>query len=151
MNAQQTDFFTAAGNTPKRTVRITFDGGAKGLDIPGLGNGYGSYQIDRGPIIRVDHRAVMTANAAEVLTLCEALKSVTKSGDPATTKLIVCGDSQVTLSSVARLFKPKTKVRLNGHESFQDACEVLSDLARRFAAVETTWQPREKSVALFGH
>lgn len=60
-----------------RTVRIEFDGGTP-CNIPrlGYGIGYGSYRIDGEPIVRLDHRAPMSANAAELLTLVRAVQAV---------------------------------------------------------------------------
>jgi ribonuclease HI len=147
----QFDLFSA-NNVASKTIRIHFDGGAKGSGcVPGTGWGYGSYTINNGSVRRVDHNAVMTAQAAEVLTLCEALKEVCGSCDPSTVKLTILGDSTTTLYKVRAITSSRKKVKLRGSEGFQESVKLLSDLILRFAEVETEWKSREHAVRAFGH
>lgn len=143
------DLFSPAKSEPSRTVRVEFDGGAKGSGCtPGSGWGYGSFKIDAGPVNRVDFEQVMTAQAAEVLTLIAALESVP---EPATARVVIHGDSQVALSCAQRIEDGRKKVKLKGSPLFQQSQLRLAELVRSFAAVGTEWRGRAASVALFGH
>lgn len=158
MNAQ-TDFFAPIVEKAKvlTRARVDFDGGAKGPGFPpGLGNGYGSYRINDEAVARVDHRAVMTANCAEVLTLCCALEELAARQDPAALAVHVQGDSQIALSrlkaarGVGRGKKNRVRVA-KGSEGYVAACERLRAVAVLFGQFTSRWQPRERSVETFGH
>lgn len=142
---------------PLETVRVEFDGGANGSGFkPGLGNGYGSYRINSEPVVRVDHYAVMTANCAEVLTLCCALEELAERFDPTRLAVHVQGDSQIAISrlksarGVGRGKKNKVRVA-KGSDGYVAACERLSEVAVKFAQFTARWQPRRQSVQTFGH
>lgn len=135
-----------------KTVHIRFDGGTP-CNVPskGYGIGYGSYQINDEPIVRVDHGRPMSANTAEVLTLVQALSEI--GGE--TTAIVVMGDSQVALKwlDVAAGHRRATKlanVSPEFREAVQALCAMFSALTSRLA-VRAQWTPRAESVALFGH
>lgn len=137
-----------------RIVTITFDGGTP-CNIPrlGYGIGYGSYEIDDQPVARCDHGRPMSANAAEILTLVRAVQSVVAKYGRETTALRIFGDSQIALkwaSGRTRNGKP-AKLGKGGSEEYRNAIQTLRDALKGFPHVETQWQPRAKSVALFGH
>lgn len=126
-------------------VNIEFDGGTP-RNIPrlGYGNGYGSYQLNGGQIVRVEFGAPMSSNVAEIRTLIVAIKSI---GLPVeSTKLLIHGDSQIALNRCLNRLKPKKR---NG--DFGLACEELFSTCQRYACVRIHWRGRAASVRLFGH
>lgn len=161
MKTESLPLFAATRPAPTQRTTIVFDGGSKGSGFqPGLGNGYGSYQIANDPIVRVDHEAVMTANCAEVLTLCCALEELAKRIDPATVAVHVEGDSQIALSALklargvqrkTRTGKVKKSQTPKGSDGYRAACERLADAAAPFSQFTAKWKGRENSVAIFGH
>jgi ribonuclease HI len=130
-------------------ARIEFDGGTS-CNVPaiGFGNGYGSYQIDNDPIVKLSFECPMSANAAEVLTVFFAICDAKKQG---ATSLLVVGDSQIALKwvNVATGQRKPTKIRKTS-QGFQQAINFLLRAARGLD-INTQWQPREISVATFGH
>lgn len=152
MNTQLDIFSTTKPAPIQRTVRVHFDGGAKGSGCePGTGWGYGSYQIDRNPVCRVDHGSVMTANAAETLTLIKALKSVAASHNAQSTRVLIEGDSTIVINKVRYMANGGKKIKLRGSERFTEALQELAEIVRLFAVVEATWKSREHAVRAFGH
>lgn len=150
MKSNQEDLFNPHQRA-RFTVEVVFDGGSKGRGFaPGKGMGYGSYRIDRQPIQRVNFNREMTAQAAEVLTLAQALQEVSKTRNAPYAKIVIRGDSQVALACASRL-ETKRKIKLKGSDEFQDAQMLLAQLVRQFSEIETIWHPRDKSVAIFGH
>lgn len=138
----------------RRLVQIIFDGGCIfEKESNGVGRGYGSYRIDEEKIVRVDHGLNMTANAAEVLTVCRALEEIIRRLGVETTNLalLIIGDSQVALANVRRFQKPNAQPKKGTHESFQYATESLGVFLGRFTKIEARWHGRKNSVKLFGH
>jgi len=132
----------------QRIVKIHFDGGTP-CNIPriGYGIGYGSFRLDDGEVIRVDHGIPCSNNAAETLTLCCALEVALAAG---ATGVIIEGDSQIVIRRVnARNGKKKKKV--SGSEAFRESLEKLSSLLSKFESVRAIWLPRRYAVAAFGH
>ena len=127
---------------------IHFDGGTP-CNIPslGYGNGYGSYRIDDGPVVRVDHNRPMSNNAAEIYTLISALKQIPP-GEP----LLIIGDSQIALKwvQVATGQRKATKIQ-NTSPQFQEAVADLTLVLRDFRSVRVMWKGRDHSVSVFGH
>lgn len=150
------DLFDVPSNSPaqpKRTVQIHFDGGTP-CNIPrlGYGIGYGSYRIDRGEVVRVNHGRPMSANAAEIFTLVSAIQQVVATHGRGV-KLLVVGDSQIALKwarGTNRKGKP-CKIAKGTSEEFRNAIQSLRDVLRGFGEVETEWNPRANSVRVFGH
>lgn len=134
-------------------MQIIFDGGCiYEKTSNGIGRGYGSYRIDEEAIVRVDHGLNMTANAAEVLTVCRALEEIIRRyKDTMSLALLIIGDSQVALANVRRFQKPNAQPNKNTHESFQYATESLGIFLARFSKIEARWHGRKHSVKLFGH
>ncbi len=144
------DLFTISRPAATQTVRIEFDGGTS-CNVPklGYGLGYGSYKINNEPVVRCDFGIRMSANAAEVLTLCWALRNVPQ---PERTHLLICGDSKVALNrAVPILTKRKKAPAETGSNLFRDYCHLLTSLISTFAGAETHWRGRAESVRLFGH
>ena len=133
----------------ERATRVEFDGGST-CNIPrlGYGKGYGSYKVGDGPVRRVRFEGAMSANCAEVLTLVAAITDARKTGAK---KLLLIGDSQIALkwADVATGKRKATKIGKTS-EGFQRAITSLYQVACGIR-IETRWQPREMSVATFGH
>jgi ribonuclease HI len=133
---------------------IQFDGGTSN-NIPskgGYGIGYGSYQLNSGAVVRLSFGRAMSCNAAEVRTLTAAIEAATLIVDPAKTRLCVYGDSEIALKWARlavqqALYQPKR----GWSPGFTLAIAHLYLCLKPFAAVVTEWQPRERSVEIFGH
>jgi len=133
---------------------IEFDGGTSN-NVPsrnGYGNGYGSYRLNDCEVVRVNFARPMSCNVAEIRTLIVAVKAVQRISNPATTILRVVGDSQLALSHAQRA-GGKGGYRLNPSWSpeFRAAVDDLHVALKPFAEVIAAWQPRERSVEIFGH
>jgi ribonuclease HI len=144
--------YCTTGRTKREKVkstRIEFDGGTT-CNVPaiGFGKGYGSYQIENAPIVKLSFDCPMSANAAEVLTVFFAIMDAKKQGAKT---LLVVGDSQIALKwvNVATGRRKPTKISKTS-EGFQRAISFLLRAARGLD-INTQWQPREISVATFGH
>lgn len=137
----------------KRIIEIEFDGGTS-CNIPrlGYGIGYGSYMIDGGHPVRINHGRAMSANAAEIWTLVRAMESILEAAEnPQDIILHVGGDSQIALARCRpKKAKKKTKPCKSSGE-FVDSCEALLTCCAQFAEVVTRWRSRAVSVHLFGH
>lgn len=147
----------------KHTIRIQFDGGTP-CNVPrlGYGIGYGSYQIDDQPIVRLDHKRPMSANAAEIFTLVIAIQDVINQCSREQGKsrrlinqirLEIEGDSKIALKW-ARGVTDKgapSKLAKGGSQEFLNAVQSLRAVLKGFGEVCTTWRGRAASVALFGH
>jgi ribonuclease HI len=132
-------------NTEK--TRIEFDGGTT-CNIPlRYGKGYGSYKIGDESVQRVKFQS-MSANSAEILTLVAAITEARKQG---ARSLLLVGDSQIALkwADVAAGKRKATAIR-NTSAGFQRAIMLLYHAVSGLK-IETQWQPRESSVATFGH
>lgn len=136
------------------TVVIRFDGGTPcNQPKKGYGIGYGSYQINQHPIVRLSHNRPCSANVAEILTLIAAINDWVDtfwSKSASLTKLLILGDSKIALSRCHHL--PKG-IR-NGQpptNDFETVCALLHTTCAQFAHVETRWTPRAQSVRVFGH
>jgi ribonuclease HI len=127
---------------------IEFDGGTS-CNSPkkGFGNGYGSYQIDGGEIVRVEFGKGHSNNSAEIRTLVAALKALADIPCDLPRIALARGDSQIALKWVKCGAVPKDKTS----EGFREAIELLREQVRRFHNVKTEWRRRTHSVALFGH
>jgi ribonuclease HI len=132
---------------------ICFDGGTSN-NIPsrgGYGIGYGSYLLN-GEVVRLDFASPMSANEAEIRTLVAAAEAAKLIRDPARTRLCVSGDSQIALkwankAAMKVFYRPK----LGWSPGFKAAVADLYVSLRPFAELVTQWQPRERSVQIFGH
>jgi ribonuclease HI len=132
---------------------IHFDGGTSN-NIPsrgGFGIGYGSYLLN-GEVVRVNFATPMSNNEAEVRALIAAAEAVKRVSDPTETRLCVVGDSQIALKWARKagqqaFYRPKP----GWSQGFAAAVADLYLSLRPFAEVETEWQPRERSVQIFGH
>lgn len=135
-------------------VTIRFDGGTP-CNIPSLGYGigYGSYQLNSLPIVRVDHGRRMSANAAEIFTLIRAVQDTVKVFGRTGVGLTITGDSRIAIKwANGRTFTGKpAKFSKGGSEEFRNAVKTLRDVLTGFARVDAIWQPRIESVKLFGH
>lgn len=136
--------------------RIEFDGGTS-CNVPrlGFGNGYGSYKINDEPVHRCNFNRPMSANAAEIETLAYAVKAIADRApiDPTNQRvaLHVVGDSRIALNWAKKAFLGDLKMSKKVTPEFREAIFKLDDALRPFMEVATTWQPRLKSVATFGH
>lgn len=136
------------------TIRVEFDGG-NDCNIPSLGYGlgYGSYRINDEPVCEVSHGRPMSNNVAEIWTLIVALKELSERWSVSTSHnfhLKIIGDSKIALNRchhAPNLFYKKKAAS----PDFIDACGCLREVLARFHSFETRWQPREASVATFGH
>lgn len=137
---------------PTKTVRIEFDGGTP-CNIPsrGYGIGYGSYRIDREPVVRLNFGIPMSANAAEIRTVTEAVKAA-KARFGGGLRLDVFGDSQVALKWVNVCAGNRKRTNMSKcSPAFIDAIDQLSAALFGVQLVATQWQPRRRSVETFGH
>lgn len=139
---------------PARTVRIEFDGGTP-CNIPriGYGVGYGSYQIDAEPIVRLDHGRPMSANAAEIMTLTAAVREVIRRHGAAGVALVIFGDSQIALKwarGATESGRP-AKAKVHGSPEFCEAVRDLRAAVSGFLKVDAMWRGRAESVRVFGH
>lgn len=132
------------------TATVRFDGGTS-CNIPrlGYGLGYGSYQIDDQPIVRLDFYEAMSANCAEIRTLASAVMSAKAAGHR---DLVILGDSQIALkwANVAAGNRKATKLK-GVSDGFRSAINHLHAAMVGIVSVRTRWTPREQSVAIFGH
>ncbi len=135
---------------PRSVVTVHFDGGTP-CNIPrlGYGIGYGSFQINGGPVVRVDHKRPMSNNAAEIWTLCSALDSLIKSGAVDGIRLVVHGDSQIALKW-ARASR-KMRSTKTGSDEFKNSIVRLCELTPQFHSLLAEWKPRFHAVKAFGH
>jgi ribonuclease HI len=135
--------------TKNETLRIEFDGGST-CNIPrlGYGQGYGSYRIGDGNVQRVKFGECMSANCAEILTLVAAMTEARKTGAKS---FLIIGDSMIALkwANVAAGKRKATKI-MKTSPGFQQAIVSLYQVASGIQ-IETKWQPREASLATFGH
>jgi ribonuclease HI len=132
---------------------VYFDGGSTN-NVPkrgGYGNGYGSFQLN-GEVVRLDFGRPMSANEAEVRTLIAAAEAAKITCEPEKTRLCVYGDSQIALNW-ARKAGQKVPYRppLGCSPGFTEAVADLYVAVQPFAEVAAEWQPRDKSVEMFGH
>ena len=134
----------------QHTSTIEFDGGTP-CNIPaeGYGIGYGSYRINSDPIVRLNFNRPMSANAAEIFTLRAAVIAAKEKGADA---LVINGDSRIALkwANVAAGQRKPTKIEKTS-PVFQEAVAELKSAMQGITSVVTQWQPRLKSVAVFGH
>lgn len=129
-------------------IVIEFDGGtSSNIPAKGYGKGYGSYRIDAHPIQRVEFGMGHSCNSAEIRTLVAALHDLATKCDPATTKVLVRGDSQIALRWVNKTGLPKS----TGSKNFLEAVANLHAITEKFQRVATEWRTRKVSVAIFGH
>lgn len=139
--------------TPVQMVRVEFDGGTP-CNIPrlGYGIGYGSYQINDSPIIRIDHKVPMSCNVAEIATLVCALEEV-RAQYGTGVGLTIHGDSQNALAwSKKELNKSRLKrMTTDKNPVFMAAVRRLRAAIEPFPFIETHWRGRAASVKLFVH
>jgi ribonuclease HI len=132
---------------------VYFDGGTS-CNVPsqGYGIGYGSYLLNNGEVVRLDFGRSMSSNEAEIRTLIAAAEAAKVSCDPARTRLHAVGDSEIALKW-GRKAGEKASYRRQPAWSpgFADAVADLYVAIQPFAEVSASWQPREKSLAMFGH
>lgn len=137
-----------------KTVTIEFDGGTP-CNIPrlGYGIGYGSFRLDGGEVHRISHGRPMSANAAEIMTLIEAVRKCVEQHGRGGVTLRIIGDSQIALKW-ARGATPSgqpAKLSKGGSDEFRNAIQTLRDILKGFEGVIAEWKSRENSVAIFGH
>ncbi len=140
--------------SPQKTIRIEFDGGTP-CNIPrlGFGLGYGSYQINDDPIVRIQFNSPMSCNQAEAETLAVALaKAREKYGS---CRVQIGGDSQLVLKWVNRLRNQKKPLEQKNKNpwrpEFLASMRILHEAVKLHSYVSTQWRGRNKSVAIFGH
>lgn len=146
-----------------KKLKIEFDGGSRS-NIPPFGLGYGSYQITEFwnkeericPIRRMNWQECMSANAAEIRTIVEALMEVIDSLEPVLdrTHLSIFGDSQIAINRIIKAWHLKGQIPKFAESNSRFMVKWATELCRlvpRFATVEAQWHSRENSVALFGH
>ncbi len=138
------------------TVTIHFDGGTPcNNPTRGYGIGYGSFSINGGRPVRVNHGFPCSNNVAEMLTLYEAIEHVRKTFHPLP-KLRITGDSQVALKwaqvAAGKWGKMgKAENQLNkATQSFRFAVARLR-LALKDFSISVQWLAREHAVRAFGH
>ena len=140
--------------TPRITVTVHFDGGTP-CNVParGYGIGYGSYRFDSGPVVRVDHKRPMSANAAEIWTLCSALETLleTYGVTAPLVKLLIQGDSQIALKWAAKSRGNSYPSQKSGSGEFVEAGKRLCELTPKFSSLKTEWKARIHAVKAFGH
>lgn len=150
-----------SGSAPAlRAATIVFDGGSRGNP----GEGYGSFTFvlkrkageertrsDAGKtgVIRLSLGANMTNNEAEYDTLIYALRLFLahleeRKEDPKGIALEIQGDSRLVIKQVSGEWKAHEK-RLAKRR------DTVRELLSRFGQYRLVYQPRARSVALFGH
>jgi ribonuclease HI len=143
-----------------RAATIAFDGGSRGN--PGKGYGSFTFSLKRKPgekrtrfdgdeprVIRLYWGADMTNNEAEYETLICALKEFLaylekRKEDPKGIALEIQGDSRLVINQVKGEWKAHEK-------RLAERRDTVRDLLSRFGQYRLVYQPRVKSVALFGH
>jgi ribonuclease HI len=140
-------------NVSIRVIAIRFDGGTScNKPRKGYGNGYGSYQINDGKVVRLKFGVPMSNNVAEISTLISAVNSLT--ADYKVTRLHIYGDSRIALDWAYRAgnriaYKPPKHGR--HAPEFFNALMSLYEALKGFAEVKTEWEPRSKNRQVFGH
>lgn len=137
----------------KRTVNIITDGGTS-CNIPALGYGigYGSYKVDDLPVIRVDHKRPMSANAAEIWTVVAATEALVDDFSivlPQTVLHVTC-DSRIVVKWCSPVHYQSDHSG-GGSDEFRDAVAALKHSLRKFHSASADWWARENSVRIFGH
>lgn len=127
---------------------IEADGGTS-CNIPakGYGEGYGSYKIDDGKVMRYTFGLGHSNNSAEIRIIVEALRDLAAAGNAMEKTVLIRSDSQIALKWVTHLGVPSKK----SSGFFAEAITLLRAEVARFASVRTEWRGRDHSVALFGH
>ena len=128
---------------------IEFDGGTS-CNVPsrGFGKGYGSFQINNGPIRRVEFGMGHSCNSAEIRTLVSALEAVRESCDSChNASVLARGDSRIALKWASCKSEPKEK----HSENFREAIKLLREQIVHFGQIRTEWRNRSHSVRIFGH
>lgn len=153
LSKEKPDVSIPKHHIPEGFTVIRFDGGTP-CNIPkkGYGIGYGSYQIDDGPIIKVNHGIPCSNNVAEILTLHRALTSLFYLSDQKVEdrRVFIIGDSQIALDRVKSL--PRSlKKKYHPTTDYERASLEMNIICQCFKLILTQWQPRAKSVAVFGH
>ena len=137
-------------------LTIEFDGGTS-CNIPrlGYGDGYGSFQIEKGPIVRCKF-GKMSSNAAEINTAAEALRAAFDQYGPSAIR--IRGDSQIALRWVMKAFmgqanhrEVRKKKALPRSPEFMEAIDGLVYFANLHTDMKTEWRGRHVSVEIFGH
>jgi ribonuclease HI len=140
----------------KYEFTIEFDGGTPMNSAKrGFGEGYGSFCVNGGKIIKRQFGIPMSNNVAEVSTLILAIRfvqmSLVSQGlDANTAALHIIGDSTIALNRCHKAPKANWKGTPQNPD-FIAACSELYQLCRMFHSVKTEWRGREASVRLFGH
>lgn len=127
---------------------IEADGGTS-CNIPakGYGEGYGSYKIDDGKVMRYTFGMGHSNNSAEIRIIVEALRDLAAAGNAMEKTVLIRSDSQIALKWVTHLGVPSKK----SSGRFTEAILLLRAEVARFGSVRTEWRGREHSVAMFGH
>jgi ribonuclease HI len=139
----------------RKIYKIEFDGGTP-CNVPrlGYGIGYGSYRINEGHVVRCDHKVPMSANAAEIFTLIEAVRYIgILEPNRALVELNIWGDSQIAIkwaNGCTPSGKP-AKLSKGTSDLFRNAVQTLRDCLRGYGSVHAHWHSRINSVSTFGH
>ena len=135
------------------SICASADGGTS-CNIPskGFGDGYGSFQIGKGPIHRRKFGPGYSNNAAEIEIIASALTYIETQWDASELEVMFYSDSQVALAWLKASAEGSLKKLSEGaSEGMRSAIAVLRIIAPRFLLIRTEWHPRSKSVAAFGH
>lgn len=95
----------------------------------------------------------MSNNAAEIETLAYAIKAIKDRGyDIKHVSLSIFGDSQIALRWAKKcLCSDALKLPKKTTPEFREAICKLREYITGFPIIYTSWQPRLKSVTIFGH
>jgi ribonuclease HI len=133
-----------------RIATIEFDGGTS-CNIPrlGFGKGYGSFRINGGKIRKIEFADPMSCNAAEIATMALAIAFAKAEGF---NRFLIKSDSMIALkwANVVAGNRKATKLG-KASDSMQDAVMKLRQIVEITDEIQTQWQPRLSSVAIFGH
>ena len=124
------------GGTPCNNPRI------------GYGDGYGSYRIDKGKVVRVDFKKPMSVNEAEVsILICAIEDAISRFGKNQSFEIL--SDSKIIVNCVNFSHKKK-KFSLGCSEGYKNGVSKLRELLDFFQA-SASWISRNHMVSIFGH
>lgn len=128
----------------EKRIKIWTDGGTSS-NVPPFGIGYGSYRIgENGPIIPLNFNTNMSANAAEIFTMANAIQACDNK------KIDLYSDSRIGLGWVKKAQSLNCIPPNEISEGMKRAILFLIPIARG-KNINTHWRPREQIFKIFGH
>lgn len=128
----------------KSRIEIWTDGGSRS-NIPPFGLGYGSFRIgENGKIISINFNRNMSANAAEIWTMVQALNHENHSN------IILYSDSRIALKWLKDSPNPICEISDKVSFEMRESIKFLR-VAAKGKEIQAKWRPRAQIFKIFGH